>query len=69
MTTAPSRAVYSHFVDFHNRYTLYFQMRTRNIAHVAKLYFHGLIQAAKKNMERMVEAIPKTATRMVKKLG
>ena len=33
-------------------------MRTRDVNRVAEQYFNGLIQASKKNMERMAETVP-----------
>ena len=33
-------------------------LRTRDISQVSEQYFRGLIQASKKNMERMAEAVP-----------
>ncbi len=48
----------SHFIEFHRRYSPLFQLRTRDVSRVSEQYFKGLIQAYKKNMERMTEAIP-----------
>jgi len=52
------RGVGVHFLDFYNRYSPLFQLRTRDVGNVAEKYFKGLIQASKKNMERMAEAVP-----------
>jgi SRSO17 transposase len=35
-----------------------FQLRTRDVSRISEQYLKGLIQAKKKNMERMAEAVP-----------
>jgi hypothetical protein len=45
-------------MDFHSRNSPIFQLRTRDASRVSAKYFKGLIQAPKKNMERMAEAVP-----------
>jgi SRSO17 transposase len=55
---SPLGGIGAHFVDFHRRYSPLFQLRTRDISHISEQYFKGLIQAKKKNMERMAEAVP-----------
>ena len=55
---SPFGGIGVHFVDFHRRYSPLFQLRTRDISHIAEQYLKGLIQAKKKNMERMAEAVP-----------
>jgi SRSO17 transposase len=55
---SPFGGVDSHFIDFHRRYSPIFQLRTRDVNRIAEQYFKGLIQASKKNMERMAEAVP-----------
>ena len=55
---SPLGGIGTHFIDFHRRYSPLFQLRTRDISHISEQYFKGLIQAKKKNMERMAEAVP-----------
>jgi SRSO17 transposase len=55
---SPFGGVGSHFVEFHRRFFPIFQLRTRDINQVAEQYYKGLVQATKKNMERMAEAVP-----------
>lgn len=55
---SPLWGVADHFVDFHRRYSLLFQLHTRDVRTQAEQYLKGLIQAKKKNMERMAEAVP-----------
>ena len=55
---SPLWGVADHFVDFHRRYSLLFQVYTRDVKAQAEQYLKGLIQAKKKNMERMAEAVP-----------
>jgi SRSO17 transposase len=55
---SPFGGIGAHFVDFHRRYSSLFQLRTRDVSHTSEQYFKGLIQAKKKNMERMAEAVP-----------
>jgi DDE superfamily endonuclease len=52
------RGVGSHFIKFYRRYSPLFQLRTRDVKCIAEQYFKGLVQASKKNMERMAEAVP-----------
>jgi len=55
---SPLRGVDRHFRDFYCRYSSYFHTRTRNVSQRAEQYFKGLIQARKRNMERMAEVVP-----------
>jgi len=43
---------------FHNRYHPFFQVHKKSVAYQARHYLCGLMQASKKNMERMVESVP-----------
>jgi len=43
---------------FHNRYRSFFQVHKKSVAYQARHYLCGLMQASKKNMERMVESVP-----------
>ena len=47
-----------HFGEFHKRYSPLFQTHTGGAGDKSLQYFKGLIQAKKKNMERMAEAVP-----------
>ena len=47
-----------HFGEFHERYSQLFQLHSRVAGEKSLEYFKGLIQAKKKNMERMAEAVP-----------
>ena len=47
-----------HFGEFHERYAPLFQQHSRVAGEKSLQYFKGLIQAKKKNMERMAEAVP-----------
>lgn len=55
---SPFGGLYAHFAEFHKRYSSLFQLCTRNVEEKANQYLKGLIQAKKKNMERMAEAVP-----------
>jgi len=55
---SPLWGVADHFVDFHRKYSPLFQLDTRDAKMQAEQYLKGLIQAKKKNMERMAEAVP-----------
>ena len=55
---SPLWGVADHLVDFHRRYSPLFQLYTRDVKTHAEQYLKGLIQAKKKNMERMAEAVP-----------
>lgn len=46
------------FAQFQERYAPHFQTKTRNNAEVAGQYLNGLVQANKRNMERMEEKVP-----------
>jgi SRSO17 transposase len=46
------------FVAFCERYTEHFQLKTRQIGPQAQQYLSGLMQAGRKNMERMAEVVP-----------
>jgi SRSO17 transposase len=46
------------FVDFCNGFAHHFRLRTRDVLTQSKQYLSGLMQARKKNMERMAEVVP-----------
>jgi SRSO17 transposase len=48
------------FVAFCEKYTDHFQLKTRNIGPQAQQYLSGLMQASRKNMERMAEVVPES---------
>lgn len=54
----PLRGAAIDLADFSNRYHSNFIVKTRDNSEVADQYLKGLFQANKKNMERMVEAVP-----------
>ena len=43
-----------------SRFAEYFRSSTRSVAAQAIEYAHGLVQAERKNMEKMAEAVPDT---------
>lgn len=46
------------FLKFHERYSKYFFTKTRSVVEQSKGYLNGLMLAAKKNVERMIEVVP-----------
>ena len=48
------------FAKFHKEFSPFFQTQTRNNDEIAAQYLNGLIQAKKKNMERMEEKVPES---------
>lgn len=48
------------FVFFCTKYKDYFQLRTCNVSEQAEHYLSGLMQARRKNMERMAEVVPES---------
>lgn len=48
------------FVVFCEKYTDHFQLKTRDIGTQAQQYLCGLVQANRKNMERMAEVVPES---------
>jgi SRSO17 transposase len=46
------------FIAFHRRYHSHFELKTKSVIEQSFHYACGLIQAHKRNMERMVEAVP-----------
>ena len=48
----------SRFVAFCDRFCHYFRSHTHDSSVIAKQYLCGLMQASKKNMERMEEVVP-----------
>lgn len=48
------------FVAFCEKYTEHFQLKTRYIGPQAQQYLSGLMQAGRKNMERMAEVVPES---------
>jgi len=54
----PFISIAEDFVSFIGRYSDYFTVSTRSVATTAGQYLCGLMQSDKRNMERMVEAVP-----------
>ena len=50
----------SSFLRFHERYANYFITATRSAVSQSKSYLSGLLQAVRKNIERMTEVVPDT---------
>ena len=48
------------FIAFCERYAEHFQLKTREIGPQAQQYLCGLMQANRKNMERMAEVVPES---------
>ncbi|RKZ35659.1 MAG: IS701 family transposase [Gammaproteobacteria bacterium] len=48
------------FIPFHAQYTKYFELKTRSVVQQSYQYLCGLMQANKKNIDRMVESVPET---------
>jgi SRSO17 transposase len=48
------------FMAFHEEYSRFFQTKTRDNSEIAGQYLSGLVQASKKNMERMEEKVPES---------
>jgi SRSO17 transposase len=48
------------FISFQKKYSTFFQTKTRNVTNNAKQCLKGIIQAKKKNMERMAEKAPES---------
>jgi SRSO17 transposase len=48
------------FLDFCDRFADHFRLRTRDVNQQCKQYLSGLMQARKKNMERMAEVVPES---------
>ena len=48
------------FVRFHEEFAPFFQTKTRDNSEIAGQYLNGLVQASKKNMERMEEKVPES---------
>lgn len=46
------------FIAFHEQYHNLFRLKTKTVSLQAQQYLCGLMQASKKNMERIVEAVP-----------
>ncbi len=46
------------FCDFEERYEAHFERGTRSVSSQAQQYMQGLMQAGRKNMERMEEVVP-----------
>ena len=47
-------------MDFCNGFGHHFRLRTRDVLTQSKQYLSGLMQARKKNMERMAEVVPES---------
>jgi SRSO17 transposase len=54
------KGVAERFAKFHKEFSPFFQTQTRNNAEIAGQYLNGLIQAEKRNMERMEEKVPES---------
>jgi SRSO17 transposase len=48
------------FLAFCDRYREHFRLRTRDVSRQSKHYLSGLMQARRKNMERMAEVVPES---------
>ncbi len=48
------------FIRFCDSYAAHFRLRTRDVFSQSKQYLRGLMQATKKNMERMAEVVPES---------
>lgn len=48
------------FVTFHLQYHNYFKLKTKSVVQQSFHYLCGLMQATKKNIDRMVESVPNT---------
>ena len=48
------------FIAFCERYTEHFQLKARQVEPQAQHYLSGLMQAGRKNMERMAEVVPES---------
>jgi SRSO17 transposase len=44
-------------MEFHHRYQIHFRSKTRSVFQAASHYLNGLMQASRKNMERMEEVV------------
>lgn len=54
------RGMAGRFTAFHKEYSPFFQTKTRDSSEVAGKYLNGLVQATKRNMERMEERVPES---------
>jgi len=54
------KGVAERFCKFQNEFARFFQTQTRDSSEVAGQYLNGLVQAPKKNMERMEEKVPES---------
>jgi SRSO17 transposase len=54
------KGVAERFAQFHKEFSPFFQTKTRDCSEVAGQYLNGLVQASKKNMERMEEKVPES---------
>ena len=48
------------FLDFCDGFADHFRLRTRDVLTQSKQYLSGLMQARRKNMERMAEVVPES---------
>lgn len=48
------------FLSFHKKYSSFFQLKTKSVIAQSRHYLCGLMQAVKRNMERMVEVVPES---------
>lgn len=54
------RGVAQRFAQFRDDYAPFFQTKTRDGSEIAGQYLNGLVQASKRNMERMEEKVPES---------
>lgn len=54
------KGVAERFSKFHSEFARFFQTRTRDSSEIAGQYLSGLVQAPRKNMERMEEKVPES---------
>jgi SRSO17 transposase len=54
------KGVAERFSKFHAEFSRFFQTKTRDNSEIAGQYLKGLVQAPKKNMERMEEKVPES---------
>ena len=53
----PLNEIALRFINFHHRYREHFDSKTRSVFTSASNYLKGLMQAIRKNMERMEEHV------------
>lgn len=60
MSASKLRGLVERFRKFHAEFSPFFQTQTRDNSEIAGQYLSGLVQAPKKNMERMEEKVPQS---------